>query len=111
MLNTCPILSALKHNLHFLIRTITIFLAWILECTSLYMAYYLYIIIYFHIFLWELRIRILLLRVLRRRGPTQRIDKGYVIDKGTKYISSIQRLRKVNQEMLPYMHLTLQLAL
>ena len=75
------------------------------------MAYYLsYISIYFSGVRPVLELREVLLRVLRRR-PTQRLDKGCVIDKGTKYISSIQRLEKVNQEMLPYMHLTLQLAL
>jgi len=75
------------------------------------MAYYLsYISIYFSGVRPVLELREVLLRVLRRR-PTQRLDKGSVIDKGTKYISSIQRLEKVNQEMLPYMHLTLQLAL
>ena len=76
------------------------------------MAYYLsYISIYFSGVRPVLELREVLLRVLRRRRPTQRLDKGCVIDKGTKYISSIQRLEKVNQEMLPYMHLTLQLAL
>ena len=75
------------------------------------MAYYLsYISIYFSGVIPVLELREVLPRVLRRR-PTQRLDKGCVIDKGTKYISSIQRLEKVNQEMLPYMHLTLQLAL
>ena len=95
MLNTCPILSALKHNLHFSNSyNINIFG---LDIRMLFIWHIIYI--YYHIFSYifkvilVLELREVLLRVLRRR-PTQRLDKGCVIDKGTKYISSIQRLRK-----------------